>query len=135
MDKNEDMGKIIKGIIESINRRDDIYSSEIRQNITTEVIRDAMKAVSKDVRIPKCVRHGLIETKPPIVLSEEQKEMLKDIHELQSLHTGLNKCYTPLLYYMYDNYSILLDNKEMDEIIKKSIKVVDNLSKFAANNS
>ena len=29
-------------------------------NVTTEIVREAMRIVSKDVRAPKCVRDGLV---------------------------------------------------------------------------
>lgn len=29
-------------------------------NPTTEIVREAMRVVSKDVRLPKCVRDGLV---------------------------------------------------------------------------
>lgn len=37
-----------------------IHEEVLKKNVTTEVVRDAMKVVSKDVRPPKVVRSGLV---------------------------------------------------------------------------
>lgn len=55
------------------------------KNVTTEVVKDAMKVVSKDVRSPKVVRDGIVKL-----------EMIKPIKE-----SYLRKLTTPGLYFVF----------------------------------
>lgn len=53
-------------------------------NKTTRIVRDAMKAVAKDVRAPKAVREGKVKTSPRVVPTAPIRE-IREIREIRPI--------------------------------------------------